>query len=59
VEASIRGLVVFRSAFRAQREAAHGRAFAIVGRGFHDVEARAAIGAIQKRVAKTSIFRGK
>ena len=50
-------VVVFRPALRAHREFFHRGVRAVVGQRFNDAEARAAVGAIGKRITVATIFR--
>ena len=57
VETPVGGIVVFRLAVRAHREAAHRGIRAVVGQRFDDAETRAAIRAVGERVAVAAIPR--
>ena len=57
MEAAVGRVGVFGSAFGAHREPLHARVWAVVGQLLYDGEARSAIGAVDERVAVTSIRR--
>ncbi len=57
VEAAVERVLVLRPAGRAEREAGHRRARAVVGDAAHDREARAAVGAVDERVAEAAVAR--
>src|SRR5581483_1228046 len=57
MKAPVRRVLVFGAAGRAHREAAHRRARAVVGQGFDDRVARAALRAVDERIAETAVRR--
>ncbi len=57
VEAAVKWVVILRLALRAHGEALHRGVCAVVGEGFDDAEARAAIRAVRERVTVTAIAR--
>ena len=56
VEAAVPRVVVFGLALRAHRERFHRSVHAVIGQGFNDAEARAAVGAVGERVTMAAIF---
>src|SRR6476620_3288612 len=56
VETTIARVLVFRPALRAHLEGRHRRAGPVVGHALDDREARAAVGAVDERVAKAPIL---
>ena len=57
VKAAVARVVVFGLALRAHRERFHRGVRAVVGQGFDDAEARAAVRAVGERIAVTAVLR--
>jgi len=57
VEPAVKWIIVFGLALRTHREGFHRRVGAVVGNGFDDAEAGAAMGAIREGIAESAVRR--